>query len=32
VTAWPTAELHVHLEGTLEVELLVELALAGASD
>jgi adenosine deaminase len=26
MTAWPTAELHVHLEGTLEVELLVELA------
>ena len=23
---WPTAELHVHVEGTLEVELLVELA------
>jgi adenosine deaminase len=23
---WPTAELHVHLEGTMEVELVVELA------
>jgi len=26
MTDWPTAELHVHIEGTLEVELLVELA------
>ena len=25
-TDWPTAELHVHLEGTMEVELVVELA------
>ena len=24
--AWPVAELHVHIEGTLETELLVELA------
>jgi adenosine deaminase len=26
MTDWPTAELHVHLEGTVEVELLVEIA------
>jgi adenosine deaminase len=26
VTAWPVAELHVHIEGTLETELLVTLA------
>ena len=25
-TDWPTAELHVHLEGTMEAELVVELA------
>jgi adenosine deaminase len=25
-TAWPVAELHVHIEGTLETELLVTLA------
>ena len=24
--AWPVAELHVHIEGTLETELLVTLA------
>ena len=26
VAAWPVAELHVHIEGTLETELLVVLA------
>ncbi|KRE20962.1 adenosine deaminase [Agromyces sp. Soil535] len=26
MTTWPTAELHVHVEGTLEADLLVELA------
>ena len=26
MTIWPTAELHVHVEGTLEADLLIELA------
>ena len=26
MTTWPTAELHVHVEGTLEADLLIELA------
>ncbi|WP_240760187.1 adenosine deaminase [Phytoactinopolyspora endophytica] len=26
MTTWPVAELHVHIEGTLEAELLVQLA------
>jgi adenosine deaminase len=26
MTTWPTAELHIHVEGTLEADLLIELA------
>jgi adenosine deaminase len=26
MTTWPTAELHIHMEGTLEADLLIELA------
>ncbi|MBT2498235.1 adenosine deaminase [Agromyces sp. ISL-38] len=26
MTTWPTAELHIHMEGTIEAELLIELA------